>query len=275
MRSRAAHSTSQASSRGKRVDGANHKPARLAAGRAAEKVAGALRRPRDGEGDAGGRVVGVNAAGKRHASGRLAGVGDAERHELAARDDRGQHGVGRAGHEDEDDAVRRLLDGLEQGVCRRLPKRLHAVEDVDLCLGPHGGERHVGYERADLLDHIPARTLRKDPVDVGVRAMRHADALVAGVAAAGWAHDALGQGKRGLGLARAGGAEEEVGVGEPALPHGGGQEVPHSRLSLDAPERRGNDRLARHGGSRPQGRPPWRERHQCDVRRQRARRRRR
>ena len=85
---------------------------------------------------------------------------------------------------------------------------LGTVDDVDLCLGADGRQRHVVEQLAGLGDEVTRGALGRVIVHVGMRMSRDAHAAVACSAAVLLAQEGLGERPRGVELARAGRAQK-------------------------------------------------------------------
>jgi hypothetical protein len=135
--------------------------------------------------------------------------------------------VGLGGGEHKMDVVGGLLEGLEEGVARRLGEHVGLVEDEHPFgpgVGGHGGDRHP--DVADVLDRVVAggvefHHVERRPLDDRGAAL----ALVAGraVGVAVLAIEGLGEDAGGGGLAGAARAGEQVGVGDALLGHLAGE----------------------------------------------------
>lgn len=66
------------------------------------------------------------------------------------------------------DIVRRLLERLEERVCRRPRQAMGILDDVDLACGADGSELSITRELANLLDKVTVGATRRVDVQVGV-----------------------------------------------------------------------------------------------------------
>ena len=169
-------------------------------------LAVAEREPRAGAG-----ADGIDAA-RLQPLGELPRRRRVEAHALAARGDRRQHLRRAVGEEDQDDVARRLLERLEQRVGGRVVHRVGALEHEH---APGRLERRVrggGHHRlVDVAAQHDVGAARRHPGEVGMRAGERAGAGVLRVGRV--AREQLGgELARGLALARAGRAVEQVGV---------------------------------------------------------------
>ena len=155
---------------------------------------------------------------------------------LDAREDGGQDllRVGRA--HDEDDVLRRLLEGLEQRVERRRRKHVNLVDDINLVTAHRRGVVHAADDLVADVVHAGARR-GVELGDVGVLAGGDKAALLAGavrhLALALLAHEGLGEQARHGRLARASRAAEEVRVARLVLGDGAHEGLDHVLLADD------------------------------------------
>lgn len=154
-----------------------------------------------------------------------------ETHGLTARTDGREHVFRRPGEQDEHHVGRRLLEGLEKRVGGGLREQVRAVEDVDLRRASDRRELRVAHDLADLVDRVAADSPRRDEAHVGVRAMRHPDAVVACAASAVRAEYGGGEREGGLGLSAARRPDEQIGVRHLSARYGALEKGTHLRLS--------------------------------------------
>ena len=190
------------------------------------------------------RLASVLVEEARERGGQLVGPDRAEVEALAAGEDGGGKLPCLGGGEDEDDVGRRLLEGLEEGVERRLREHVDLVDDVDLAAAPGGRVPGVLAKRPHLVDAAIAGPVDLDDVE---RAPRdHLAARLAGGArrragaAGSLAVEPHGQKPRRRRLADPSGAGEEVGVGDPLAREGVLQGpydgvLPHDRVEGRGP----------------------------------------
>src|SRR5207249_41767 len=93
---------------------------------------------------------------------------------LAAGDDRRRHLVGRRRGQDKYRAGRRLLEGLEKSVPRRLRKLVSLIDDVDLGLRLSGRKAGALAEAADVVDPPIGGRVDLDQVEGAPGVARHA-----------------------------------------------------------------------------------------------------
>ena len=161
-----------------------------------------------------GRRVGLDALPDQ-ALGELVGGQRVEAHRLAARGDRRHHLAGPVGQQQQDDVGRGLLERLEQRVGRLVVHRLGALEHEHAVGGLERRSRGGGdHGLADVAAQHLVRAARRDPREVGVRAVHHARARGLDPSHPGRAAREQRRGERAGGgaLAAARRAVQEVGV---------------------------------------------------------------
>jgi hypothetical protein len=149
-----------------------------------------------------------------------------EAHGLAARGDRRHHLRRAVREEQEHDVVRRLLERLEQRVGRLVVERVGALEHEDAEAGLEGRVRRGCDDGlVDVAAQHLVRAARRDPGEVGMRAVLHAQPRAARVARAA-SEQLRGHRSRRLALPAARRAVQQVRVrGRPRRggpEHGGG-----------------------------------------------------
>ena len=137
--------------------------------------------------------------------------------------------------EDEDGVGRRLLEGFEQGVERRLGQHVDLVHDVHLVARLVGREVDLLAQASNVVDSAVRRRVDLDQVQGASLVDRLADvALPVWLALQGRpAVDGLGEDPRRARLAGAARPAQQVGVGHPVLRHRVAERLRHRVLSGD------------------------------------------
>ena len=183
------------------------------------------------------------------------------RSKLWQREDGGEDLVGFGGGEDEFHVLRRLLQGLEEGVKGGCGEYVDLIDVIDPEFPAGGGEADGFAELADFIDAVVRGTV--DFEDIERAAFGDFDAeVVIGIEirlrSAG-AVEGLGEDAGGGGFPGAAGADEEVGVGEAVLGDGVAQRADDVVLAEDVIEGAGTvfpgEDLVAHAGDSRKGRP--------------------